>query len=227
MRRKYKLLLIIILSVIFAYLIYFFNKEDKIIISSFGDGVSSGETSYNIDGISYNDYIKEYYESRNILKDYNKVYSKTNYKINELLNDIENNKYDETNDSYIEQIIHKSNIITLCFGEDELTKLSMTNDLKEDNIKLFLNNYDKVLDKMKRLTQAKIVVLGLYENEHLSKSNVIIINSELANIVNKHKNIFINIADLMLNKEYFLNKNSYYFSYLGHETISEIIIHSL
>ena len=227
MRRKYKLLLIIILSVVFAYFIYFLNKEDKIIISSFGDGVSSGETSYNIDGISYNDYLKEYYESKKLLKEYYKEYSEPNYKINDLLTDINNNKYDKINDIYIEQIIHKSKIITLCFGEDELTKLSMTNDLTEENIKLFLNNYDEVLNKIKRLTQAQIVVIGLYENKYLSKSNVIIINSELANIVNKHKNIFINISDLMTNKEYFLNKNSYYFSYLAHETISEIIIHSL
>lgn len=227
MRRKYKLLLIIIVSIIFAYLIYLLNKEDKINITSFGDGVSSGETAYHIDGISYNDYIKEYYESRQLLKDYNKDYSKINYKINDFLNDIENNHYNKTKDTFIDQIIYKSDIITMCFGEDELTKLSMTNDLTEENIKRFLSSYDKTLDKMKKLTQAQIVVIGLYENDFLDKKNVIIINAELANIVNKYNNIFINIADLMLNEEYFLNKNSYYFSYLGHETLSKIIIHSL
>lgn len=227
MKRKYKLLIIILSSVFIAYFIYIFNLDNKIYLSSFGDGVSSGQTSYNIDGISYNDYLKEYYQSKNMLKEYNKEYTKTNYKIKEFLNDIKENHYDKFNDIYIEQIIHKSNIITLCFGEDELTKLSMTNDINEEIIKEFLKNYDKVLKELNALTEAKIFVIGLYENTYLSKSNLIIINSELANIVNKYQNVFINISDLMLNKEYFLNKNSYYFSYLGHETISEIILHSI
>jgi len=227
LRRKYKLILIIVISTILAYFIYVFNKEDKINLVSLGDGVASGETSYNIDGISYNDYLNEYFESKKILKNYNKEYSKNDYKINDLLKDIEDNNYDVENKKYIDQIIHQADIITICFGEDELSKLSIKNDLDEYKIKEFLDNYDLVLKKLKSLTKAKVIVIGLYENEHLNKSNVIIINSELSNLVNKYNNIFINISDLMLNGEYFLNKNSYYFSYLGHEIIAEIIIHSL
>ena len=78
MRRKYKLILIICISIFFAYLIYFFNKEDKIYLVSFGDGVSSGETSYNIDGISYNDYLKEYFYSKKLLKEYYSFFANKN-----------------------------------------------------------------------------------------------------------------------------------------------------
>lgn len=227
MRRKYKLILIITISILLAYFIYIFNIEDKIYLVSLGDGVSSGETAYNIDGISYNDYIKEYFDSKKSLQKYNNTFSKKNYKIKELINDIDNNILDKDKDLYIKQSIHKGNIITLCIGEDELTKLSITEDLSEEYIKEFINNYDILLDKLKKITDGKIVVIGLYENNYLDKGTTIIINSEIANLVKKYDLIFINVTDLLLNEEYFLNKNSYYFNYKGHETIAEIIIHSL
>ena len=48
-KRKYKLLIIILISASF-------------------DGISSDETSFNIDGISYNDYLKDYYKNKKLLK---------------------------------------------------------------------------------------------------------------------------------------------------------------
>ena len=210
-----------------AYFIYFFNREEKIYLVSLGDGISSGETSYNIDGISYNDYLKEYFYSKKILKEYNSSFSKKNYRLDNLIEDVESNIKDKKSNLYIKQVLHKANIITICIGEDELTKLEITNDLNEEKIKEYLNNYDKLIKDLKEVTEAKIIVVGLYENINLNKSNVIIINSELSNIAVHNDITFINIADLMMNKDYFFNNKSYYFNYKGHETIAEIIIHSI
>lgn len=227
MRRKNKLIVIILISIILTYFIYFFNREEKIRLVAIGDGIASGETSYNIDGISYNDYIKEYFDSKKLLKNYNNNYAFKNYKLEELINDIKNNVIDKKSNMYIEQIMHKANIVTICIGEDELTKLEITQDLDEEYIKEFINNYDILLGYLKKITDAKIIIVGLYENTYLEKSKTIIINSELSNIAKKNDVIFINVCDLLLNKDYYLNNNSYYFSYKGHETIAEIIIHSL
>lgn len=227
MHRKYKLLLIISISILLAYFIYIFNIEDKVYLVALGDGVSSGETSYNIDGISYNDYIKEYFDSKNILKKYNKDFSKKNYKIKELLDDLDNNVFNDNKSLYIKQVIHKGNIITLCIGEEELTKLSITNDLSENRIKEFINNYDTLLEKLKKITDGKVYVVGLYENNYLDNTTIIIINSELANLVKKYEYIFINITDLLLNKGYYLTSNSYYFNYKAHKLISDMIINSM
>lgn len=227
MQRKYKLILIIGISIILAYFIYFFNKEDKISLLSFGDGIASGETSYNIDGISYNDYIKEYFNSKETLKEYNNNFTKKNYMLSNCINDIENNIKDEKHDIYIKQLIHRANIITISFGEDELSKLEITNDLNEEKLKDFIKDYDKLLGLIKKITEAKVIVVGLYENKHLNKANTIILNSEIANITNKYDYIFINISDLLINNDYYLNKNSYYFNYKAHSIIAEIIIHSL
>lgn len=227
MRRKYKLIIIILISAILAYFIYFFNKEERLTIVAIGDGVASGETSYNIDGISFNDYVKEYFNNKKILKKYDNKYAFKNYQISKLINDLKSNdlKYEE--DLYIKQILYKADLITICIGEEELTKLSITQDLDIDYLKVFIEEYDDLMYMLKEITEAKIVLIGFYENNYLDKSNVIILNSELSNIAIKYKAIFINISDVMLNKEYFLDNKSYYFNYKGHKAIAEMIIHSI
>jgi len=225
LRRKYKLMLIILLSGIITYLIYIFNIEKKINVLAMGDGIASGMTAYHIEGISFNDYLKDYLDANNKLRKFIDI-SRENYQINDLINNIEKNTK-ESNDKYINQLIHQANIITIAIGEDELTKSKMTNDLNEENIKKFLNNFEKLLKLIKKNSDAKIVVVGLYENHYLDKKDVIILNSEIANIVDHYNEIFINVADLLLNKELYLNNNSYYFSYRGHENIAQIILNSV
>lgn len=227
MKRKYKLIIIILISAVFTYLIYFFNKEDKLNIVALGDGIASGQTSYNIDGISFNDYIKEYYDNKKLLNNYDSKYAYKNYKISELIHDLRSNDLKVDEELYVKQIIHKANIITICFGEEELVKLSITKDLDTDYLRKFINEYDHLLYMLKEITDAKIVIVGFYENKYLDKSKVIILNSEISNIAIKHESLFINIGDLLLNKEYYLDNNSYYFNYKGHKTIAEMIIHSV
>jgi len=189
-----------------------------------GDGISSGETSYKIDGISYNDYLKEYFYTNKLLKHYNNDYSYKNYKINDLLNDLNNKNYNKLN---IQQTLNKANLITLSIGEEELVKLAITEDLNTKEIKKFILNYDKLISIIKELTDAKIFIIGFYENKYLEKSSVIILNSELSNIANKYDSTFININDLLKNKDYYLDTKTYYFNYRGHKEIAEMIINSL
>lgn len=227
MKRKYKLLIIILISASLTYLIYFFNKTEKINLVAIGDGISSGETSFNIDGISYNDYLKEYFENKKLLKNYNNDYSYKNYKIKELINDLNSNDLDEYEKKYIKQIFHNANLITICIGEEELVKLSITKDLNLKYIKEFINDYDKLINIIKEISDSKIILIGFYENRYLDKTNVILLNSELSNIASKYDITFINISDLMLNKDYYVNKDSFYFNYKGHKEIASLIVNSL
>ena len=227
LRRLYKLIIIILLSIILAYFIYFFNKEEKLRIVSLGDGTSSGETYYNIDGISYNDYLKEYLDGKNNLKSYNTSFVKKNYKIEELLTDLNNNVIDKKTDLTIKQDIHKANLVIINMGEEELVKMSMTNDLTKEEIEEFLEYYQTLIQEIKKISEAKIVVIGFYENKYLSKSNAIILNSEVSNMALKYDLTFINIIDLMLNKKFFASENSFYYNYLGHKELAEVIIHSI
>lgn len=225
MKRKYKLLIIILISSILTYLIYFFNKDEKIKLVALGDGIASGETSYNIDGISYNDYLKEYFEDSNQLKNYSSDYSIKNYKLDELIQDIKSNKT-KNEKLNINQLLNKADIITISIGEEELVKLSITKDLNKEKILSFIKKFDELLKIIKKESDATIFVIGFYENKHLSKSDAIILNSELANIALKYKVNFINIMDIMLDNEY-LDVNEYYFNYKGHKVIANMILNSL
>lgn len=227
MKRRYQLILIVLISVVIAYFIYFFNRDRKIRIMALGDGIASGETSYAIDGISYNDYLKEYFASKKILKDYNDDYAYENYKLVNIMDDLKNNQRNKNNKLNIKQLIHQADIITVSFGEEELVKMAITKDLNKESIDKFIKMYDEFIYALKDITEGKIIIIGFYENNYLDKTNVIILNSEVANIANKYDVVFINISDLMLNKDYFLNKESFYFNYQGHEVISDMIVNSI
>ena len=227
MRRKYKLILIILVSVIVTYFIYFSSRDAKLNLVVLGDGIASGETPYNIDGISYNDYLKEYFENKRLLNLYNDSYTYKNYQIDDLLEDLKSNITSKNDNLNMQQLIHKANLITINIGEEELTKLAITNDLNKDYLKDYIKEYDHLLYMLKDITDAKIVIIGYYENMYLDKSNVIILNSEISNLAIKYDATFINISDLMLNKDYYLNDKTFYFNYKGHKEIAEMIIHSL
>ena len=93
LKRKYKLILIIIISIFITYIIYSLYEDSKITIAALGDGVSYGLTAYDVKGKGYNDYLKDYFNEINKLKEYNFNFVKENYKISELINDIEKNKW--------------------------------------------------------------------------------------------------------------------------------------
>ena len=226
MKRKYKLIFIILISAVFTYLIYFLNLDNRLNIVSLGDGIASGETSYNIDGLSYNNYVKDYYERNKLLKNYID-YSRKNYKLSELINDVKNNIKDDNDELQMKQVLHNADLITICYGEEELTSLEISNDLENETLANYLTSFDNLLHLLKDISVAKIIIVGLYENRYLNKSDVIILNSELSNLANKYDAVFIDISELMLNKEYFLDNKTLYFSYKGHLQIANMILHSI
>ena len=67
---KKKILLIAMLGTILSFVIYFYTKSDKITLVTLGDGLSMGMTPYNIEGYSFNDYLKEDYKLKHKLKKY-------------------------------------------------------------------------------------------------------------------------------------------------------------
>ena len=57
MKRRYKLLLIIVIGSVLAIVIYFQVHSSKLNLVAIGDGFSLGMTPYNVVGISFNDYL--------------------------------------------------------------------------------------------------------------------------------------------------------------------------
>lgn len=189
-------MLIILLSAVLTYFIYFFNNNNDINILYLNDNLTK----------EYYKNVSNYYKSRKILK---KDYIYTYKHIDNLINDIEDNIFDINNKKYMKQLIHDSNIVILGVGLENITKLKITKDL---DIPYFINNYDTLVRLIRQNTDGKILIMGVYKNEYLSKSDVIIINSNLSNIAIKYNAIFIDLSDL---------------SIIDDNEITEMIIHSI
>ncbi len=218
LRRKYKLLFIIFISIIITFLIYISLKDNKLSITALGDGISSGYTNNKIDGISYNDYLYEYFNNRRLLKYYNNDYSYKDNTIDKLLNDINNNS---KKDDYILHILNKSNIIIINFGMEELSKISIVDDISLNDIRNIIYKYDLLLNKIQEVSDAKIVIISAYNNKYVSKGYIIAFNNELLNLKNKYNFIFINIIDLVT------YNSGMYIDHLIHKKIANMIINSI
>ena len=139
---KKKLILITLLGGILSIIIYFFTQNNEITIMSIGDGLSSGETPYGIEGYSFNDYLKEDYITKHKLNHYIE-YASSNKTIKELIYEIKDNKEVTLKNEKIEikQAINKADILTIAIGMDELASKKITNQIKNE----YLHDLEELL----------------------------------------------------------------------------------
>lgn len=220
---KKKLLIIIIFGTICTFLIYNFNKKDKITLLALGDGLASGMTAYHVDGYNYNDYIRDELEKRNVLEDYISNFTEADQTIENLITSIENNYYQEEIDLTIQQALAKAKIITIGIGIDELANKSLKQVLPSKEIEDYKKDVEKLLNLIRNFNDGKIFLLGIYKAYNLKEAIVLDINQSLKRIAQNNRAIFIDIADLINNREFFLLDNSYYLNYKGHKEIASKI----
>ena len=51
---------------------------------------------------------------------------------------------------------------------EELSKLSITNDLNINTIKEYIRTYDELIYVIKDISDAKLILIGYYENKYLT-----------------------------------------------------------
>lgn len=227
MRKLYKLLLIIFIGIIFTFIIYRITLKNEINIVALGDGIASGETAYDIDGLSYNDYLKDYYEKTGTLNIFNSNFSQKNYKLMELINNIKENKVDNITHLHLKQIIHEAHILTVSIGMDEIAKFSLTDKITQEYINNYISEFDDLIYMLRDLNEHNIVIVGLYKANKLKEQDVILFNSNLKNIADKYNATFIDISDLAKESKYYLRNNSFYLNYEAHQEISKMILASI
>ena len=160
MKLSVKLFIIVLLGTIITLWISFSTSESKINLVTMGDGISLGITSYNVVGVSYNDYLKEVYENKNNLQYYNNEFSKQHMRIDDLMEILEKNVVGEKSKKPIKQILARADIITIGIGMDELIDLSIKNKLDRDAIDQFVSNYRLFLKTLRTFYDREIIVLG-------------------------------------------------------------------
>ena len=216
---KKKLIFLTLIAIFFTYIIYYFTKNDEITIVSLGDSLSLGMTPYDINGLSYNDYLKEEFEKKHKLKEYIPNFSKSRLTIKELIYEIKENKTITIKNKSlsIKQAIAKSDILTIAIGFDELSNINITTNIRKE----FMSDFKELLSLIKSLKTNQVFILSLYKtnnNDYLSiaKINAIIRDITLSNSFN-----FIDISSLFKQEDFF--PNTYYLNYLGHKKIYEKI----
>ena len=219
MKRRYKLLIIILLGILITIIINNIQIKNKSSLVSLGDGLSIGMTPYNVAGTSFNDYLKDKLN----IDIYNNEFSYSNQTIHELNEHLSNNTRGKYTKTPINQTIDKASIITLAIGIDELASKSLTEEISLDIINTYIKEINTFLSTIRNYYDKPIIVIGLYPANNLSKKDAIEINSRLKVLCGKHNASFLDIISLSLHEEYYLKKSSYYMNYKAHEHISEDI----
>lgn len=213
---KKKILIITILGSILSIIIYFYTRKEEINIVALGDGVSIGMTPYNIEGYSYNDYLKNDFENIHKLNKYYEFggFGKT---VKELIYEIKENKSKSFKDDKIEiqRAINEADILTISIGMDELSEDKITKQIildYEDDIK-------ELLSMIKMLNNKKVYVIGLYTIKKEELPNIEKLNTIIRTEVENNNFTFIDITNIINKKEYYLDNKSYYINYEGHKVI--------
>ena len=156
---KKKLILITLIGGILSIIIYVFTQNNEITIMSIGDGLSSGETPYGIEGYSFNDYLKEDYLTIHKLNNYIE-YASRDKTIKELIYEIKENKEITLKNEKIEikQAINKADILTIAIGMDELANNKITSKIKNE----YLHDLEELFSMINLLNKNKVVIISLY-----------------------------------------------------------------
>ena len=224
MKRRYKLLIIILVGVMFAVIINSVNPKNKITLVAIGDSLSSAQTPYGIVGKSFTDYLSDFLDKNNKLLKYNYDYSYDHLNINELNEYLENNTF--KNGISIKQLISKSDILTIAIGIDEFADISLRKEIAIDDINNFIHKYEMILHNIRSFYKKKVIVIGLYQVNNIKQSNVIELNKKLSVLCGKYDAIFIDVLPYTINKEYYFSNSNYYLNYRIHKKIFEIIVNS-
>ena len=212
---KKKLLILILIGTVLTFFIYFYTKNDNLTLVSLGDGLSIGMTPYNIEGFSFNDYLKEDFKIKHKLNNYYE-FGAPNITLKELIYSIKENETRNFKNKRIEikRAIYEADILTISIGMDYLSKINLTKNIRDE----FKEDFEELLSIIKTLNTNKVIVLGLYTRNNQNLLSINKINSIIRDITLTNNFIYIDIAHLIEDK-YYLNINSTYLNYEGHKAI--------
>ncbi len=229
--RKTKLLILIIMS-FSVFFIYKFTNHNNINYTVIGDSLSYGKDCYGQVDYGYSDYIKDYLESKNKLQRYSREYTQMEMTIKDLYNTLlsEENMTNSDKNVNLRSLLRDSDYLTMTIGlNDLLYKLSLINDVTDENINIIIKeideSFDMLIEEIRKVYNRDIYVIGYY---NFNSNNTIVQKAikKLNNIYKKNPNvIYISSQELSQNPNVFLpNPNSYLPNYKGYQLISNKII---
>lgn len=226
-----KKIIFILILFLTCYIIHIKTTDTKIYYTSIGDAISKGYTPNKSLGYGYSDYLKDYLKENNKLKGYNKYFTNADYRVTDLIHLINTNETAiiDNKKISINQLIAKSDIITLSIGMNELYYKVNNNN---DNIYIYINDMMEdittLFAKINKLNHRKILVLGYY---NITKKNQDIFNYaniKLKNIckINGFEYIELN-KNFSASPTFFQNNTNFIPNNLGYYQIYQIILEKI
>lgn len=223
MKRRYKLLLIIVIGAIATIIINSFSVTSQNNLVALGDGFSQGMTPYNVAGNSFNDYFKDRLEQKKEVIKFNNEFSQEHMRVHELNEYLEKNTLGKFSRTPIKQILAKADIITIAIGIDEMADKSLKENISIEQIDNYIKEMEVLLSRIREFYEKDIVVIGLYPAYNFTKKDAVEINSQISKVCGKYNVNFLDILAISLNEDYYLEKTSYYMNYLAHKKIADLI----
>ena len=190
-----KKIILTILVFFITFLIYFFNRSEKVYYLSLGDQLSYGINNFNKVNNSYSNNIKDFY--KDTLENYVNHSSYDDYRVMDLINDINYNKVVEYNNKEykLQNLLIKANLITISIGMNDLIyRKNISTNLYEYTDEL-INDIENLLKLIRKYNKDEIYLLSFYniiDNDSLIKY----VNNRIEIICNKNKINFVNIKEL-------------------------------
>lgn len=224
--KKILCVLIVVLSILLIYLGF---KDNDIYYLTLGDGLSYGSTPYGGFDYGYSDYIKDYLKDNDKLEIFVNEFSKEDYRTTDLIRDIKDNISKEINgkNKTIQNVLIKSDLITLSIGNSELLKnLELSSDFGINDLSKrfdsYINDLDSLLSLIRQYSKETIILTGYYNPTDYDLNDLFTnLNNQVKNLCNKYDIIYIDTTDI---SSYVVNKNNIYPSKEGYKVISEKII---
>lgn len=191
------------------FIVYNKTYINKYMYLSIGDGLSLGLNPDGIKSFSYNDYLKEFFNNKNIELDYYN-YSEKDISIPELTNDII-----YLDNSNLKHYLTNSNLIILSIGEKELKSNKSTINIKKD-LKNLIQEIKKYNNNICILSKYHI---GIEKTNKLKE-----INNIYKEVSKEYNLIYINIEDTSY---YLTNNKNIYPTSKGYEEISKLLIKAI
>ena len=217
MKRRYKLLIIIIICILISFIINSASKSKKINLLVLGDSLSAGNIKDDIVGVSYSDYLYTYLANKKNVKTYSYDFSKKGLSTSLLINYLNQNIYDNKLNKPIKQIIAKADLVLISIGIDELNNQNFDSEY----IDTYILNMEYIIKTIREINDKKIIITGIYNKDDINIS--INVNKRLQNICNKYSIYFIDIVDFPSNKDLFYDSDIYYLNDKGNYLIFNMI----
>ena len=227
-----KKLILLLITIISIFAIYFFSLDRKTYYLVLGDDISLGITDTGKTKLNYAYYVQEYLQDEKKLEKYVNAFAKQGYRITDIINDIKNNKiiYNNKKKYTLKNSLIKADLVTISINNQDVVARLNSNVNKNDLynwVDCLGEEYEEMIKTIREYCKEEIIVIGYYY------PSFIVGNEELENTVNYLNNCFKEISKLYnikyidISQQFMDNNNfcsKYYPTETGYEEIAKIII---